>query len=237
MLDEGISKGVTNWQMYGSQKPGNEAYRLTYYLTASIDTTDNEFMTVPHSVKDFDLSKNLPLLSAQYAEHVKFDIHPKIMEEYNRKHSNKPKKSVSSKNKINMVFEIQDTDGCNAQDIQLEDITNATILKKAVDNIMQTLNEKEYSIREIHEYTQILPAKYYEPGSHLLNRSVAFALKNTDERLFLSWVMLRSKASDFDYGTIPELYSTWKRYFHKKEDGITKRSIMYWAKQDAYEDY
>ena len=239
VLDEGISKGVTNWQMYGSQKPGNEAYRLTYYLTASIDTTDNEFMTVPHSVKDFDLSKNLPLLSAQYAEHVKFDIHPKIMEEYNRKHSNKPKKSVSSKNKINMVFEIQDTDGCNAQDIQLEDITNATILKKAVDNIMQTLNEKEYSIREIHEYTQILPAKYYEPGSHVLNRKVAFALKHKDERLFLSWVMLRSKASDFDYSSIPKLYHDWTRYFHNSNhpEEITTRSIMYWAKQDAFEEY
>jgi hypothetical protein len=34
VLDEGISKGVINWQMYGSQKPGNEAYRLTYYMVA-----------------------------------------------------------------------------------------------------------------------------------------------------------------------------------------------------------
>jgi hypothetical protein len=26
VLDEGISKGKTNWQLYGSRKPGNEAY-------------------------------------------------------------------------------------------------------------------------------------------------------------------------------------------------------------------
>ena len=32
-----ISKGVTNWQMYGSQKPGNEAYRLSYYIIAEIE--------------------------------------------------------------------------------------------------------------------------------------------------------------------------------------------------------
>jgi P4 family phage/plasmid primase-like protien len=82
-----------------------------------------------------------------------------------------------------------------------------------------------------------LPAKYYEPGSHLLNRQVAFALKNTDDRLFLSWIMLRSKASDFDYDTIPKLYQDWNRHYKVRRDGITKKSIIYWAKQDAYEDY
>ena len=240
VLDEGISKGTTNWQMYGSQKPGNEAYRLTYYLTVSIDSTDNEFMSVPHSVKEFDLSKQLPLLSAQYGDNVTFELQQKIMNEYNRRVTNhKPKKSVSSKNKINIVFEVQDNDNCIPQNIQLEDIVNENILKKTVDNIMQNLNANEYKIKEIHEYTQILPAKYYDPGSHILNRKVAFALKHADERLFLSWVMLRSKASDFDYSTIPKLYQDWTKYFNvsNQSDEITNRSIMYWAKQDAFEDY
>ena len=30
VVDEGVSKGSVNWQMYGSQKPGNEAYKVTY---------------------------------------------------------------------------------------------------------------------------------------------------------------------------------------------------------------
>ena len=29
VLDEGITKGTTNWQLYGSRKPGNEQYILT----------------------------------------------------------------------------------------------------------------------------------------------------------------------------------------------------------------
>jgi P4 family phage/plasmid primase-like protien len=84
-----------------------------------------------------------------------------------------------------------------------------------------------------------LPEKYYEPGSHLLNRLVAFALKHTDDRLFLSWVMLRSKASDFDYDSIPALYGEWKKHFNKNssKDSVTKRSIMYWAKQYNFEGY
>ena len=123
------------------------------------------------------------------------------------------------------------------ESITLGEIRNAEMLEKAVNQMLKRLKSNESDILETHLYTQILPPKYYEPGSHILNRSVAFALKNTDERLFLSWVQLRSKAEDFDYDSIPDLYATWKKYFHKKEDGITKRSIMYWAKQDAYEEY
>jgi P4 family phage/plasmid primase-like protien len=236
VLDEGISKGTTNWQMYGSQKPGNEAYRLTYYMVAEIDPADNEFMTVAKSVKDFDLSKNMHLLSAQYDQHVKFDINPKITDQYNKlsaSKGSKKKATGANKGKINLVLEEEEDN----VDIQLTDITGPEILKKAIDNIMSTLKINEQYIKETHEYAQVLPEKYYEPGSHLLNRQVAFALKHTDERLFLSWIMLRSKASDFDYDTIPTLYNDWKYKFNKKGDGVTRKSIMYWAKQDAFAEY
>jgi len=231
VLDEGISKGVTNWQMYGSQKPGCEAYRLTYHIIAEIDKTDNEFMTHPKKIAEFDIAKNFSQLSAQYDTHVKFDMNPKIEDAYNKRLEEKlSSKKKTNKSKINLVVEDEN------DNIQLEDIKNADMLKTAVDNIMSTLKLNEKHIEELHRYTQILPKKYYQPGSHLLNRQVAFALKHTDERLFLSWVMLRSKASDFDYDTIPTLYNEWKK-FHKKADGVTKRSIMYWAKQDAFEEY
>jgi P4 family phage/plasmid primase-like protien len=234
VLDEGISKGCVNWQMYGSQKPGHDAYKLSYFLTAEIDKQDNEFMTIPKNVKEFELSKDICLLSAQYDKHAHFEINPKIAAEYKKRQESQPNKmkKSGSKGKVNLVLEEEDD-----SNIQLGDITNAEMLKKAMDNIINTLRINEQHIREIHDYTQILPEKYYRPGSHVLNRQVAFALKHTDERLFLSWIMLRSKASDFDYASIPSLYQTWKYQFNKRPDGVTKRSIMYWAKQDAYEDY
>ena len=234
VLDEGISKGCVNWQLYGSQKPGHDAYKLSYFLTADIDKQDNEFMTVPKNVKEFDLSKDLCLLSAQYDKHAKFELNPKIAAEYKKRQESQPSKmkKSGSKGKVNLVLEEEDD-----SNIQLADIKTAEMLKKAMDNIVNSLRINEQHIREIHEYTQILPEKYYRPGSHVLNRQVAFALKHTDERLFLSWIMLRSKASDFDYESIPSLYQTWKYQFNKRPDGVTKRSIMYWAKQDAYEDY
>ena len=233
VLDIGISKGCVNWQMYGSQKPGYDAYKLTYYLTAEIDLTDNEWMTTPKNIKnikDFDLSKDLCLLSAQYDKHPKFELNPKFVDEYNRF---KPTiKKSNSKGRVNIIFEEEDE-----FDIKLADIKDESILKRAVDIVIKGLKMSEYHIKEIHLYTQILPDKYYKPGSHVLNRQVAFALKHTDDRLFLSWVMLRSKADDFDYDTIPSLYNEWKTHFHKRANGVTKRSILYWAKQDAFEEY
>ena len=234
VLDVGISKGCTNWQMYGSQKPGHEAYKLTYYLTAELNAEDNNWTTTAKSIKDLDLSTNLDLLSVQYDNHVKFEINPKIKEEYSKRLEAKSKKvkKSESKTKINLVLDEQLEDT-----IELSDITNYDTLKKGVDYIMSKLKTNEQFIKETHEYTQILPEKYYRPGSHLINRKVAFALKHTDERLFLSWVMLRSKASYFDYNKIPNLYNEWKKNFHKTQDGVTRASIMYWAKQDAYSEY
>jgi P4 family phage/plasmid primase-like protien len=238
VLDDGISKGCTNWQLYGSQKPGNEAYRITYYLTAAFDAKDNDFTTTAKAVKDLDLSKNFSLVSAQYDKNIRFEINQKIMAIYQTKMEQKDKprtKKAGAKGKINIVLSEDDEE----TNISPEDVTDRDILQKVVDSIMQQLRTNEQYIKETHEYTQVLPEKYYQPGSHLINRQVAFALKRTDDRLFYSWVMLRSNASDFDYGTIPSLLNEWQHHFNKKgnSDGVTRRSIMYWAKQDAFEAY
>jgi P4 family phage/plasmid primase-like protien len=237
VLDQGISKGKTNWQMFGSRKPGNMAYELSYYFKIDYDKTDGEFMMQERKVDEIDLSKDLFKLSAQYDEHPKFELNPKILDEYNKRLSGEKKAKItksSSKTKIRLL----QVDNDDADDsMSIEDITNQELLKKAMDNIIKSLKTSEYEIKELHDYTQTLPEMFYEPGSHDRNTQVAFALKNTDERLFLSWVMLRSKASDFDYASIPELYLRWKKFPKDKQDGVTKRSILYWSKQYAYDNY
>jgi len=261
VLDEGICKGTTNWQVFGSKKPNHDAYDLTHYYEIEFDESDGEFMMESKDIKEFkeNINSNFYKVSAQNTNIPKFEINPKIEHAYkklketsNKKKSKtnnikivspKEKKTKEDKNGIEEMEDVNISDLEEEEDdeqevsLTLGEITDAEMLERAVNQMLKRLKPNESDILETHQYTQILPPKYYEPGSHTLNRSVAFALKNTDERLFLSWVQLRSKASDFDYGSIPELYATWKKYFHKKEDGITKRSIMYWAKQDAYEEY
>jgi len=44
VFDDGITKGTTNIQMFGSRKPDRDAYKLTYAYEITLDETDNEFM-------------------------------------------------------------------------------------------------------------------------------------------------------------------------------------------------
>ena len=78
VLDEGISKGSTNWQLYGSKKPANEAYQLKYHYILTMDSADNEFMMPEKDVNDFDLKNNFKKLSVQYPNNPKFQINPKM---------------------------------------------------------------------------------------------------------------------------------------------------------------
>jgi len=242
VLDEGISKGTTNWQLFGSRKPGNEAYELTHHYTMTIDPADGEYKMDEFDVSKFDLKNNFVKLSVQYDKNPKFEINPKIIDEYNKRleHKNKsPKgKKASSKIKMNLIIEDEENED-DEEYVSLNDINDKETLEKAVNYMLKNLKPNEYEISETHYFTQALSGKYYEPGSHLLNRQVAFALKHTDERLFLSWVLLRSKAPDFDYNSIADLYAMWKKFHKTNQDGVkvTRKSIMYWVRKDNFEEY
>lgn len=240
VLDEGISKGHTNWQLFGSRKPGNEAYEFTHHYVINYDSADGEFAMDERKVTEFNLKKDFAKLSVQYDGHPRFEMNPKMLDEYNKRSINKNVKikKPSSKTKMNLIVE-DDDENTDEDYISINDIKDQDTLKRAVDNMLKKLGQNEYEIKETHEYTQALPSRYYEPGSHALNRQVAFALKHTDDRLFISWVMLRSKASDFDYNSIPDLCSQWKKFHKSNNEGktITKRSIMYWVKKENFEEY
>jgi P4 family phage/plasmid primase-like protien len=238
VLDEGISKGVVNWQLYGSRKPGNEAYKLTYHYNITYNAHDNEPQIDEEDINDFNISEDFEKLTAQYTGHCKLDMTDDTEHEYNlllNNISNKKNNNIRKNKTINIISKYDD---CNIDgNIDLNNITNEKILDKAIDIIMSNLPLSDYYIKESHEYAQILPKQYYEPGSHVKNRQVAFALKNTSEKLFLSWIKLRSNADDFDYSTISSLYNDWNTHFNKDGGSITCRSILFWAKNDAYDKY
>ena len=48
VFDEGISTGKTNWQKYGSKKPGHEPYKVTQSYNVTFDENDTEFVTKTH---------------------------------------------------------------------------------------------------------------------------------------------------------------------------------------------
>lgn len=234
VLDEGISKGCTNWQLFGSRKPACPAYELTQYWVITYDASDGNFMMDERKPSEFQLKRDFAKVSVQCTSNPKFEMNPKFLDAYNRqcqlKKSKAPKKPASN-TRVNRLVADDETSP-DEEHIPLEDIVNEEVLQRAVQLMLKGLHSTEYDVRETHEYTQALPPAYYEPGSHVLNRMVAFALKHTDERLFLSWVLLRSKASDFDYATIPALYKEWRKFPRSNQNGKTlnRRSIRYWVR-------
>ena len=76
IYDEGLSKGTTNWQLYGSRKPGNEAYKLTNAFKCELDKTDNEFMmtTVFDEIQHLPSNELVKLLSVQNPNHKSYPV-------------------------------------------------------------------------------------------------------------------------------------------------------------------
>ncbi len=80
ILDEGITKGSTNCQLYGSRKPAHEAYVLTHHYEITFDDNDYNFGMAELNVVDFDLKKDFAKLSVQYDKHPSFEIKAKYAE-------------------------------------------------------------------------------------------------------------------------------------------------------------
>ena len=146
VLDEGISKGHTNWQLFGSRKPGNEAYEFTHHYVITYDKSDGEFAMDELKVSDFDLKKDFAKLSVQYDNHPRFEMNPKILHEYNKHSENKNVKikKPSSKTKMNLIVDDDDNDNEDEDYISINDIKNEETLKKSLNIIIKRLGENEY---------------------------------------------------------------------------------------------
>lgn len=85
VFDRGISKGTTNWQVFGSRKPGNESYALVKYWDVSFDE-DRELDIEVHDLekpkKDFYLNI-IPIISARNKNALKVDFKKAALDNIN----------------------------------------------------------------------------------------------------------------------------------------------------------
>lgn len=223
VLDDGVSKGTTNWQLYGSKKPGNEAYKIKYVLELKYDSKEDGWTMKEQNISNFDVVKNFKQLSVRYSGHPHFELSDHAKELCDRHKSNK--KSNGGRN----IRIVQKTV------VPYNEIRNEEMLDEAIELIMESLDSKDYDVKETHQYTMCLNKNYYEPYNNWIR--VMFALRNTDSRLFLTWIKMSSKSSKFSYDKIDEFYDLWNKWTNDNEEILTKRSIMYWAKIDNPEGY
>ena len=123
--------------------------------------------------------------------------------------------------------------------IDINSITNEEVLDSYLNILLDKLKETPLNnnIIETHNYTMILPDKYYRPGSYNEWMRVGWALKSTSNLLFLTWIKFSSQSSEFVYSDIPDFYEKWMNFNSNSEENLTKASIMYWAKNDNPQEY
>ena len=240
VFDEGVTKGFVNWQVYGSRKPEHKAYSLTYFYELTYIKADEELeIEETWDFKEIAISKiniqdHLHMMSARYDGHQKFELNQnselikKI--EYEKQQLNVKERKAT----INVVSPKLDT---NMYDFGK--INNVNTLDCLIASFLEEVAASDYEIKETHEFTMILPKSYYAPGSYNKWIRVGWALKNTHEKLFLTWLKFSSQCNTFKFTQqeVSSLYVLWKLFDVKNSDCLTNRSIMFWAKTDNYAEY
>ena len=114
------------------------------------------------------------------------------------------------------------------------DITCPVTLQRAIDNLLNNKNIVDHKLIEVHEYTMILPPKFYNEYKEWLE--VGWALRNTDFRLFVTWIKFSSQSSKFSYSEVQKYFGMWCSWT-KPTHELTERSIMFWARNENYQEY
>ncbi len=219
VLDVGISKGTTNWQLFGSRKPGHDAYQITHYYDVHFEDGEPEWEQF--DINNINMLEILPKISARKKDNIVFPLEESVQQMCDtRKRNVRIKKK---RNKTTILFKKP----------EFEKIKTKEELEKIIEDIMdEAKNNDEYKLQETHDFTMILSSKYYEPREAWVR--VGWALHNTDYRLFPTWLLFSSQSSKFSYEDVPQLWNEWNGM---RDEGVTDRSLMYWAKEDNISEY
>lgn len=245
VLDEGIVKGHTNWQLYGSQKPNNESYKLKKLFHIKFKDND-DFECDEQSIRNIKPIQILNNSSARKCNLIHLDMKEEVQEQYDQLKKNT---KVKVKRKINLL-QTQENIELNIHTLhtQFNAIQNENQLDNMINIWFEQLPQNKYIIKETHDFTLALPVSYYGPGSYNKWIRTGWALANTDPNMFLTWLKfscqngcrmtLRGPDGKFDWDNVNELYTMWCDFNISGDDGnLTHRSIMYWCKQENEEEF
>lgn len=221
IFDEGITTGKTNWTLYGSQKADSEAYKLTHLY--NVDAGDFASLTSEDTnafVSNFD---NFKTMSAQYSGHIHYDVKPEFVATITSNERNgRPVQELTP-----ALYQLGE--GGYGIERYLGKIRTIDDIKKIVGQIFQEnlIRSDDYVLKETHDMTMILPETYYNPYDKWVR--VGWALRNTDFRLFFTWILFSSQSASFDINDIPTRYTEWCG-FKEGVECLSYRSITLWAK-------
>jgi len=242
VFDKGISTGKTPWQLYGSRKPAHDRYQLTRVFDVSYDSSDNEFMYPEIPVSSFDIVKNIQKLSVRYKDHPSLFMTSQFIQEYEQyKIDNRIGGNAGTSTTTTITVSRKPTLDIYNDDFlhpsNVAKIKSREELDRAVNNFLDSIQVSDYNLREMHNYAMILPSSYYGDGSYEKWIRVGWVLKNTDARLIITWIAFCARSPTFHFSEVPDRVDRWKDFETRKMNGLSKRSLLHWAKADAKDDY
>jgi P4 family phage/plasmid primase-like protien len=247
VFDAGISAGHTNWQLYGSRKPNHVSYKLKYVYEVSYDPSDGEFMRP--EVTDFDVAKNISLLSVRYKDHASPFMKTAFIreyDEYKRVHRLGAGTGASSYQSgggngntlVNSTVATLQAEMVSLDIACLSQIRSQEELDAILNNWLDNIHMNDYILRDMYDYVMILPIQYYGEQSYDKWIRVGWALRNVSNKLLIVWIKFSSRSPTFQFTQVQDLCDKWRSFDQRgKKEGLTNRSIMYWAKQDAKAAY
>jgi len=239
VFDEGISKGGTNWQLYGSRKPGHERYKLTRVGHISIDPGDNEIINRDIPISKIDMSTEIYKLSVRYKLNPTLFMRNEFVGEY-KQFTDNITKGANRPQTINPgAMEMQHRTDILDDPNMLANIRNKEELELMVNNFIDVTSEvpSDYHLKTIYDYTMALPVQYYGQGSYDKWKRVGWVLRNTSVKMLIVWIAFSAKSTTFSYSSIPDLCEMWRKFDLRLHGGLTKLSLIHWAKTDAPEEY
>lgn len=239
VFDEGISKGGTNWQLYGSRKPDHDRYKLTYAFQISLDPADDEIINRSIPVSKIDMKFEIHKLSVRYKSNLVLFMKNEFLDEYNEFTKKTTHNNTNRKLAISPSVELQQRADILDDISTIACIKNADELELMVNNFIEVTSGSvnDYYLKTIYEYTMILPESYYGRGSYDKWKRVGWVLRNTSPKLLIVWIAFSARSSIFSYNDVPDLCQTWRDFNLRLHGGLTKLSLIHWAKTDAPDEY
>ena len=222
LVDSKIPSGINKWQVFGSKKPANEAYKIRKIYSINVDDDNEiEFEECGINKKGTGRLALLKVVSARNLDLIDADLTESAQNLVKRWKVIKKKRKVKIKR------------SGDANDSQLfsmgvfETINNENKCNTAINKIMaMAKTNDEYDVILAADMIDMLDDTYYEPYDKWME--VGWAAKTVSILLYPMWLKFSSKSDKFNWAD-NDCYKMWNE--HMSNNGsLTLGSLRYWAK-------
>jgi P4 family phage/plasmid primase-like protien len=238
IVDKGVCLGTTQWQLYGSRKPGNDAYKMVSAFT--VTDGGNKIDVASAEIKN---DKAVLLKGSARCQEMS---HPQVLEAWKEKHEAAAKEVQSGKKPTKPQRNVADAAGEGLPTSVIFTPMAASVgpnvvgqplseVKAQMEVMLDELPFQESHLRDAHAYAMALGPEYYDPRDAWMR--VGWALRNTSQKLFGSWVLFSARSKKFRMEDVPEMLKLWDAPQPERKSPLTDRSLAYWCRTSNPEEF